>query len=277
MKRSMALMVTLCLLGVGCSSSGDDKAATSSTTSTVSTTASADTGPATDQITVMVTNDDGVSAQGIDAVVKALDARDDVKVVVVAPAKNQSGSGGKTTEGTLETEKTTTASGFPATAVKGYPADTVVWALGDGGLKPDLVVSGANNGQNIGPLIPLSGTVGAARQAAQKGVPAVAVSQGLGDPPDYAIVVQALMKWLDDNIDKVRNGRAPTDEVPNINAPNCSADELQGTVDVPPATSSTVDLNSVDCAGTAKPTDDVTAFVNGWIAVSELPPTGSNT
>ena len=53
-------------------------------------------------------------------------------------------------------------------------------ALQELGLEPDVVVSGVNAGQNIGTLIDLSGTVGAAATAARQGVPAVAVSQGIG-------------------------------------------------------------------------------------------------
>ena len=60
---------------------------------------------------VLVTNDDGVSAPGIDAVVTALRGVPGVHVTVVAPAKNQSGTGGKTTTGTLTYTSAKTASG----------------------------------------------------------------------------------------------------------------------------------------------------------------------
>ena len=101
-------------------------------------------------ITVLVTNDDGVSAPGIDALVQALRTSKNTKVVVVAPATNQSGSGGKTTPGTLTTQPATTASGYQATAVQGYPADTVTAALDQLGVKPNVVMSGINPGQNVG-------------------------------------------------------------------------------------------------------------------------------
>ena len=52
--------------------------------------------------------------------------------------------------------------------------------------KPDVVLSGINQGQNLGALSDVSGTVGAARTAARHGIPALAVSQGTGNPPDYA-------------------------------------------------------------------------------------------
>ena len=86
------------------------------------------------------------------------------EVTVVAPATNQSGTGGQTTPGPLTVTDATTASGYPAKAVAGFPADTVIWALDQGGVtqKPDLVVSGINFGQNLGPAVAISGTVGAA-------------------------------------------------------------------------------------------------------------------
>ena len=140
-------------------------------------------------LTVLVTNDDGVGAPGINAVVQGLRTLPKTQVTVVAPLMNQSGTGGKTTPGKLTVTKATTASGYPARAVAGYPADTVTWAVKDHGIsfRPDLVVSGINFGQNIGPLADLSGTVGAARAAVKLGIPALAASQGVdnGMSPNF--------------------------------------------------------------------------------------------
>ena len=136
---------------------------------------------------VLITNDDGVSAEGIDALVEAVRKLPRVKVTVVAPATNQSGTSDKTTPGTLVPEPTLTISGYPALAVPGFPADSVIAALaGADPTKPDVVLSGINQGQNLGALSDVSGTVGAARTAARHGIPALAVSQGTGSPPDYA-------------------------------------------------------------------------------------------
>ena len=138
---------------------------------------------------VLVTNDDGVGAPGINAVVEALRALPGTKVTVVAPAANQSGTGNKTTNGALTATTATTASGYPAKAVAGYPVDTVIWAVDQKGIsgRPALVVSGVNDGENVGPLTSISGTVGAARAAAARGIPALAASQGVDDnlPPDF--------------------------------------------------------------------------------------------
>src|SRR5215218_5547180 len=129
----------------------------------------------TQELRVLVSNDDGVKAPGIDALVKGLRKLSKVKVTVVAPAENQSGTGGKTTPGAVKATRTTTKSGYPAIAVKGYPADSVNYALSKVVKKSqiDLVIAGINSGANLGPFVDLSGTVGAARAAAQKGLPAL--------------------------------------------------------------------------------------------------------
>lgn len=269
-------IVCLFALGgsLGCSTDDEASEPTGGGEETT-TTAAAATDP--DLPTVLVTNDDGVGSDGIDALVNALEDRGDVEVVVVAPLENQSGSGGRTTDGELVVTDTETISGHPAKAVDGFPADSVVWALGEGGVEPDLVVSGINDGQNVGPLVDISGTVGAARQAVQLGVPALATSQGLGEPADFPSGVEATMAWLDDHIDAVVAGELGTDGIISINIPTCTTGEIQGTVEVPVAVNSTADLTKVDCTSEVEPTDDVTAFVNGWTSVTELAPTGSVT
>src|SRR6476646_2216929 len=151
--------------------------------------ASTTTKPATAPLTILVTNDDGYAAPGISTVTQALAALPDVRVTVVAPATNQSGTGGQTTAGTLTTLPGTqeTAPGHPATAVVGFPADSVNYALDTMHLEPDLVVSGINQGQNLGPLAAVSGPVGAAKRAAAAGIPAIAVSQGIAADPQYEV------------------------------------------------------------------------------------------
>ena len=148
---------------------------------------------------VLVTNDDGVKARGIDVLVEALRKLANVEVTVVAPAQNRSGTSDRSTPdpASLTTSKTTTASGYPAVAVNGFPADTVIWALGGGvQQRPDLVVSGINSGENLGSSVPLSGTVGAARTAGRNGIRALAVSQGCGDPPDYPASASRAIAWV---------------------------------------------------------------------------------
>jgi 5'-nucleotidase len=223
---------------------------------------------------VLVTNDDGVAAPGIDAFVRGLRRLDRVQVTVVAPAANQSGTSDRTTPGPLTTAEATTASGYKAIAVQGFPADTVNFAL-DGGIPrtPHLVASGINEGQNLGPVVSVSGTVGAARTAVRRGVPAVAVSQGLAKPPDYAAGVREAIKWVKKHRKALtrKDPAAPT-EVANINVPTCTAGKVRGLVEVPSATSGDITVTP-DCTSTLKdPPDDLVAFANGYAALSEVPP-----
>ena len=225
---------------------------------------------------ILVTNDDGVGADGIDAVVNALLELDDVMVTVVAPAENQSGSGGKTTDGVLEVRDATTKSGYPAKAVVGFPADSIVWALDQGGINfmPDLVVSGINEGQNYSfEIAPLSGTVGAARAAAMRNVPSVAVSQGLGEPPNYPASVEAVIAWVEANRDalQARQPGEPTPTFVSINVPTCApGTSLRGVIEVPMGYLGTSDYNASNCASTVTPDTDVTGFQNGYGVITEL-------
>jgi 5'-nucleotidase len=225
---------------------------------------------------VLVTNDDGVAAPGIDALVQGLRKLDRVQVTVVAPADNKSGTSDMTTPGELTTTEATTTSGYPAIAVQGFPADTVNFAL-DGGIptKPQLVVSGVNAGSNLGPVTNVSGTVGAARTAVRRGVPAVAISQGTsaGVEPDYPAGVRQAVAWVNEHRRALtkKNRKAPT-EVANINVPTCTTGKVRGRVDVPTATGGDL-TQPPNCASKVKnPPDDAVAFANGYAALSPVPP-----
>ena len=160
----------------------------------------------TEPLRILVSNDDGFAAAGIDAVVEAL-RRAGRDVTVVAPATNQSGAGEQTTDGPLTATSEETLSGYPATAVQGFPADAVIYALRDLHINPDLVVTGLNFGQNMGPLVNVSGTVGAARAGGPPLVPALATSQGFGQAgvsEDYPTGAPRCSAWVRD----FRLGRA---------------------------------------------------------------------
>lgn len=121
---------------------------------------------------ILLTNDDGISAQGLD--VLTVWAREHGHhVVVTAPKDNRSGQSGAIT---LGKPLTVTDLGSSRWAVGGTPADCVRIALGFLGFHPDLVISGINHGANLGQDVHASGTVGAARMAAIRGIPAIAVS-----------------------------------------------------------------------------------------------------
>jgi 5'-nucleotidase len=220
-------------------------------------------------ITVLVTNDDGVGAPGIDALVQALRAVKSTKVVVVAPATNQTATDGKTTAGPLTTSPATTASGYQATAVQGYPADTITAALDQLGVKPNVVMSGINNGQNLGTTVDLSGTVGAARAAAMRGIPALALSQGpLGETPQYDSAAKLAVRWLAAHRSALaKKPKTTPSTITNLNVPNCPSGKPRGVKVVTTATNGVGALANPDCsAPVTTPATDIEAFNAGWAA-----------
>jgi 5'-nucleotidase len=128
---------------------------------------------------ILVTNDDGVQAEGIRELVRALASLPEVEVVVVAPDREQSASGHSLTlQRPLRMHEL--APGWYA--VDGTPTDAVNlavhWLLRE---RPaDLVISGINNGLNLGADVTYSGTVSATFEASLLGLPAVAFSQEVG-------------------------------------------------------------------------------------------------
>jgi len=228
-------------------------------------------------MTILVTNDDGVAAPGIDALVTALSALPDVEVVVVAPAANQSGSSDSTTPGGVTAQETTTVSGHPAVAVNGFPADAVNYALDELGLQPDVVVSGVNAGQNIGTFVPVSGTIGAARVAARRGVPAIAISAGGLTGSDFATGATVAAAEVDALRATLGWGTNTESTVVNLNTPTCApGSEIRGVVDVPVAAAFPPGTNGLDlvfdCSSTATdPADDAVALTIGFGARSIVP------
>jgi 5'-nucleotidase len=250
---------------------------------------------------VLVTNDDGVHAPGISAVVEELTANSHLDVTVFAPATNQSGSGDATTASApITVAPATTAAGFAATSVAGYPADSVLFALTTGlPQRPDVVVSGVNLGQNVGEFVTISGTVGAALWAARHGIPAVAVSQGLpateyGDAAAYAgAVVERLRTDASFRRELQPAAGSTRATVLNVNFPTCAAGTRRGIRVVPLGRSSTivgytlessdgttqtfqpqvqtVAIFNSDCTSMlADPATDAEALANGFASVTPL-------
>ena len=121
---------------------------------------------------ILLTNDDGIQAEGLRALAEAL--ADLATISIVAPSSEQSG---KAQSLTLRTPIICHPIAERQWAIDGTPADCVIVALHK--LlpeKPDLVISGINHGANLGENAYYSGTVGAAREAALHHIPAVAIS-----------------------------------------------------------------------------------------------------
>jgi 5'-nucleotidase len=271
--RLLVVVAIASLVLAACSSSkSSSPPATAGSPGTTGTTA---------PLRILVTNDDGYSAPGIDAVVQGLRTLPNVSITVVAPLANQSGTGGKTTPGTLTVTDVKTASGYAAKAVAGFPADTVIWAVDQHGLaqKPQVVISGVNFGQNLGTATNLSGTVGAARAAASRGIPALAASAGLAPPgvaaPDFATAVTQVKLWITRHRAALQAGKASSPVLlQNLNTPTCAAGQsARGPISVPVDLQATLaqTLAAPDCASTAVgPTGDVQAFDEGFEPLSDL-------
>ena len=168
---------------------------------------------------ILISNDDGYLAPGLAALAAAMAEIADI--IVVAPEGNRSGSSNSLTlDRPLSVGKA--ANGFYY--VNGTPSDCVHIALtGMLDFRPDLIVSGINNGQNMGDDTLYSGTVAAATEGYLFGIPGIAFSQvesGWGQLDSAALVAQ----------DIVRKGfqTLPVPFLLNINIPNVPHAELRG-------------------------------------------------
>ena len=137
---------------------------------------------------ILLTNDDGIESPGIRAAAERL--VEFGKLMIVAPRDPSSATGRShpmTSDGKIEqVEYIVNGQPVPAYAVGGTPAQCVVRALVQVlDQKPDLLVSGINYGENFGVGITISGTIGAALEAASYGVPALAASLQLLNMADF--------------------------------------------------------------------------------------------
>jgi 5'-nucleotidase len=128
---------------------------------------------------ILITNDDGIEAEGLKTLEAALSGL--ARVVVVAPDQERSAvSHGLTLRAALNLEEISPDHYI----LNGTPADCVIFALRHlFSVFPDLVISGINHGANLGDDIMYSGTVAAAREASRHGIPAMAVSQAYDSSP----------------------------------------------------------------------------------------------
>lgn len=234
-----------------------------------------DSNPAPPVLTILVTNDDGIGAPGINTLVNQLIELDNVDVRVVAPAENQSGSSDKTTDGEVVWIDSATSGGYSGVAVYGYPADAVNVALEQLDIVPGLVVSGVNAGQNVGPYAPHSGTVGAAQTAARAGYPAVAASAGIGADADFGSAVALVIAWIEENRSALDDSSSSAETVTSFNVPQCTAGTMRELVQVPRADAIPQGVNVffTDCAVVpdSAPVSDVDAMIKGFAAQTQLP------
>jgi 5'-nucleotidase len=170
---------------------------------------------------ILVSNDDGILASGLEHLAEA--CRSVAQVTVVAPDREQSG-----TSHSLTMHRPIRARRRPdgAFQVDGTPTDCVLLALGD--LlddKPDFVFSGVNHGPNMGEDVLYSGTVAAAMEGVTLGVPGVAISLAGSDPAvlsTYGGILANLVRQIT-SVDTF-----PSNTILNINLPDRPASDVSG-------------------------------------------------
>jgi 5'-nucleotidase len=128
---------------------------------------------------VLLTNDDGITAKGLNAMRRALLEVSDVDLEVIAPDSNRSATGRAVTlHDPIWVDEVEFGDGTSGFATDGTPVDCVRFAsLGLIEAPPELIVSGINHGANLGDDITYSGTVAAALEGVVLGVPGLAISQ----------------------------------------------------------------------------------------------------
>jgi 5'-nucleotidase len=179
---------------------------------------------------ILLTNDDGIEAPGLDVLEKiATDLTDDVWVV--APETDNSGASHSLT---LAEPLRMRDLGKRHYAIKGTPTDCVIM-----GVRfllhekpPDLVMSGVNRGQNLADDITYSGTVAGAIQGCLLGIPSMAMSlvtgpaeadQGTGEP-----LWETPMHYGADLVQRLMREGWPEGVVLNVNFPNCTPESIKG-------------------------------------------------
>jgi 5'-nucleotidase len=169
---------------------------------------------------ILVSNDDGYMAEGIETLAAALSEIADV--TVVAPDRNRSGaSNSLTLDNPLRVNQL--SNGFYR--VEGTPTDCVHLAIT--GLlddEPDMVVAGINEGANLGDDVLYSGTVAAAMEGRFLGLPAIAISLVGQQATHYDTAAWVATKL----VSQLQTSRLPANTILNVNVPDLPVGELTG-------------------------------------------------
>lgn len=176
---------------------------------------------------ILITNDDGINAPGMEVIERIAHALTD-DVWVVAPETEQSGaSHSLTLHSPLRLRKVSDR----RYAVQGTPTDCVMMAIKQviTDRKPDLVLSGVNRGQNMAEDVTYSGTVAGAMEGTTLGVPSIALSQAYGIKLDKISwdVTEAYGPGL---VEKLVKAGWPANVLININFPDVPASDVAETV-----------------------------------------------
>lgn len=226
---------------------------------------------------ILVSNDDGYLAPGLQALVDV--ARRHGDVTVVAPEQNHSGASNSLT---LSRPLTVSRAANGFYFVNGTPTDCVHIALtGLLDARPDLVLSGINNGQNMGDDTLYSGTVAAAMEGHLFGIPSIAfslVDKGWSH-------LDGAAQWVDRLLARYVASPLPSPLLLNVNLPNLPALSVRGICGtrlgkrhpsepvIRASNSRGEPIYWIGAAGGAKdagPGTDFQATADGWVSVTPL-------
>lgn len=185
---------------------------------------------------ILLSNDDGILAPGLAAMYREILTLGEV--VVAAPESMQSATAHSiTVDAPLAVSNVIVPDLFTGYGVAGRPADCVKLAIRElCSQRPDLVISGINDGANVSINVLYSGTVAAAAEGALFGIPAFAVSLEHGENLDFARAAKIARRIIDHCLDQGVSGS----QLININVPQLVGDRPVG-VRVAPMSTQTMD------------------------------------
>jgi 5'-nucleotidase len=176
---------------------------------------------------IVISNDDGIHARGLEEAIRALEPM--AELFVVAPSRPRSATGHAITlHKPLRMWEADDGLPVKAMACNGMPADCVT--LGHFVLaerRTDLVVAGINNGANLGWDLTYSGTVSAAMEGAVLGIPAIAISV-TSNETSKTVHFEAASKFLSDIVPLLGDSPMPPNTFLNVNVPNIPSAEVKG-------------------------------------------------
>ncbi|MBN2184552.1 MAG: 5'/3'-nucleotidase SurE [Candidatus Krumholzibacteriota bacterium] len=172
------------------------------------------------EATILLTNDDGIRAEGLNTLIEGLG--DICRVVVVAPEVEQSATSHSIT---LDRPLRITSYGEDRFGVSGTPTDCVLLAVKSIlDFQPDLVLSGINHGPNMGEDVIYSGTVAAAIEGSLLGISSVAVSVAKWEPPSFKPAL-SVTRYI---VKKILDEKRKDSILWNVNIPPVGEDKIKG-------------------------------------------------
>jgi 5'-nucleotidase len=177
-------------------------------------------------VRILITNDDGIHAEGLNVCEKIARSLSD-DVWIVAPEFDQSGVAHSLTLNDPLRLRQIEERRF---AVRGTPTDCIIMGARHvlKGKTPDLVLSGVNRGRNAGEDVIYSGTIAGAVEAAMLGIPSLALSQSYKSRSNQPTYWETGLRFGPDIIRRVLAEGIPRDVLVNVNFPDCRPDEVKG-------------------------------------------------